>query len=205
MPRPSEKPVIGLAGGIGAGKSTVAGILVDHGCVVSDSDVLAQQALRVAAIRDQLVGWWGRAVLDGSGQIDRAAVARIIFSRPDERRRLESLVHPWVEAQRRTLFDQAPEAAPALVIDAPLLFEAGVDRLCDAVIFVAGDRETRLARLSASRGWNEAELIKREDLQLPLDEKRAKSHYVIDNNGDLQTLTEQVARALNDIVQSRRS
>ena len=199
------QPIIGLAGGIGSGKSTVAGILADLGCVVACSDALGRAAFADPALRETLVSWWGREVVTDSGEIDRAAVARIVFSRPHERRRLESIVHPWIEARRRSLFDQAPDDATALVIDAPLLFEAGVDRECNVVIFVETDRPTRLRRLVAARGWDEKELAKRQDSQLPLDEKRARSDYVIINDGDLDTLRQQVRRTLSEIVQPRRS
>jgi dephospho-CoA kinase len=195
-------PIIGLAGGIGSGKSAVAGILSRLGCVVCDADGLARQALRDPEIRDTVVAWWGPGVLDAAGEIDRAAVAAIVFSRPEDRARLESIVHPWVQARRKALFEQAPADASALVIDAPLLFEAGLDAECDAVIFVDADRARRVARVSVRRGWNEQELDTREDSQLPLDEKRARSDYVISNNGDLQALAEQVHRILNEIVRS---
>jgi dephospho-CoA kinase len=197
-------PIIGLAGGVGAGKSAVAGILKRLGCVVADADEMARQALREPAIRTRLVGWWGREVLDEAGEIDRAAVARIVFGRPEELKRLESLVHPWVETRRKALFEQAPADACALVIDAPLLFEAGLDEACDAVIFVETDRPRRLARLRETRGWDEQELTKREESQLALDEKRARSDYVVINNGDLHALAEQVRRTLNEIVRTPR-
>ncbi|MHC4968421.1 MAG: dephospho-CoA kinase [Planctomycetota bacterium] len=198
------RPVIGLAGGVGAGKSAVAAILSRLGCVVCNSDDLGRQALREPAIRTKLVGWWGREVLDEAGEIDRAAVAAIVFRRPEELQRLELLVHPWIEARRKALFEMAPADACALVIDAPLLFEAGLDAECDAVIFVDADRGTRLARVADGRGWDEQALGRREDSQLPLDEKRARSDYVVSNNGDLRALSEQVHRTLNEIVQNRR-
>ncbi len=97
-------------------------------------------------------------------------MARILYARPGQRRRLESLVHPWIETRRRALFEEAPPATPALVIDAPLLFEAGLDRECTAVIFVETDRPRRLGRLVDSRGWDEAELTRREESQLSLDD-----------------------------------
>lgn len=194
-------PIIGLAGGIGAGKSTVAGILADLGCLVVDSDRLARQCLAEPEVRDQIVSWWGPAVANPDGSINRAAVAGIVFARPRERKRLESLVHPRIEARRRVLFDQAPAGTLALVIDAPLLFEAGLAEECDAVVFVETDRATRLARLEASRGWNDQKLREREESQLALDEKRRRSDYVIINGGDLPELTEQISRILSEIVQ----
>jgi dephospho-CoA kinase len=195
-------PTIGLAGGIGSGKSAVARILARAGCVVCDADRLARQALLEPEIRDTIVGWWGRGVLDEAGEIDRRAVAAIVFGRPEQRKRLESLVHPWVQARRKMLFEHAPADARALVIDAPLLFEAGLDAECHAVIFVDADRAQRTARVAQRRGWDERELAKREDSQLPLDDKRARSDYVISNNGDLQALAEQVHRILNEIVRT---
>ncbi len=197
--------ILGIAGGVGAGKSTVAGILAGLGCVVADSDVLGREALRDPDLRDEIVSWWGTGVLDESGEIDRAAVARIVFARPRQRQRLESLVHPWIRTRRRALFEQAPPETRALVIDAPLLFEAGLDRECTAVIFVETDRPQRLGRLVDSRGWDEAELTRREESQLSLDDKRARSDYVVINNGDLDELSKQIHRILNELKQPRRS
>ena len=197
--------ILGIAGGVGAGKSTVAGILAGLGCVVADSDALGREALRDPKLRDEILSWWGPDVLDASGEIDRAAVARIVFARPEQRRRLESLVHPWIRLRRLALFEQAPPGTPALVIDAPLLFEADLDRECTAVIFVETDRPQRLGRLTDSRGWHETDLARREESQLSLDDKRARSDYVVINNGDLDELSEQIHRILNELRQPRRS
>ncbi len=200
----SRCPTLGIAGGVGAGKSSVAAILAELGCFVADSDALSRESFGDPAVRDEIVSWWGSGVLEG-GEIDRGEVARIVFSRPDQRRRLESLVHPWIETRRRKLFEQAPPDTRALVIDAPLLFEAGLERECDAVIFVETDPARRLARLTSSRGWDEAQWKKREESQLSLDDKRARSDYVVINNGDLDKLTEQIRRILNELTQPRRS
>jgi dephospho-CoA kinase len=195
-----KRLVIGLAGGVGAGKSTVAAILAQLGCVVADADALAREALRQPDIRDEIAGWWGRGVLDAAGEIDRKAVARIVFERPEERRRLESLVHPWIRRRQQAIFAAAPREARALVIDAPLLFETGLDRACDAVIFVDAPRAARIARLGATRGWTEAELDRREASQLPLDEKRSRADHVVVNDGDLDGLADRVRRILDELI-----
>jgi dephospho-CoA kinase len=199
------QPVIGLTGGIGSGKSTVGRMLRDLGCLVVDADELARAALRDPEIRRVLVEWWGSSILDASGEVDRAAVAGLVFASSPQRARLESVVHPWIENRRRAMFAQAPPGSRALVIDAPLLLEAGLDRECDAIVFVDAPRELRLARLARLRGWNEAELARREESQLPLDEKRARSDYVLRNDGDLAALAGQVRRTLSKIVRPRRS
>lgn len=207
MPAVSERcqPVIGLTGGIGAGKSAVAQILAELGCVVSNSDADAREALRDREIRDTIVQWWGPGVLDDAGgEIDRSKLAAIVFADPAERKRLEGLTHPWIERRRRVRFANAPPDAPALVIDAPLLLEAGLDRLCDAIIHVEADRAVRLARLAASRRWEEAELARREKSQMPLDQKRLRADHVVDNNGDLSQLRAQVRHVLDTIVETCR-
>lgn len=193
-------PIIGLAGGIGAGKSAVAACLQALGCVVSDSDELAKAALRDHAVVEQLVARWGARVIGRDGLVNRSAVAAIVFEDERERRWLESIVHPWIEARRRASFAAAPPGTPALVIDAPLLFEAGLDRDCDGILFVDAPRALRLERLRASRGWSASELDRREAAQLPLDLKRAKADIVIVNTGDRQRLHQDARAALDTLV-----
>ena len=180
--------VLGLVGGIGAGKSAVAAALGELGCLVIDSDREARAALDRPQVRDQLVKWWGPGILDPQGAVNRKAVAAIVFADPTQRTRLESLVHPIVKAFRGQVVERASaESRVGVVIDAPLLFEAQSDKECDAVIFVDAPREQRLERVR-TRGWDEAELTRRENAQLPLEEKRTRSHAVIINDGDMATL-----------------
>lgn len=191
--------VIGLAGGIGAGKSAAAAAFADLGCLVSDSDAAAKAELDVPEVRDQLIAWWGEGVRAPSGRIDRAAVARVIFHDERERKRLESLIHPRLRDAREALKAQAAAlGAPAVIIDAPLLYEAGLDAECDAVLFIDAPREDRLARVRATRGWDEGELERRERAQLPLDAKRARASAVIENTGDVRALRAAVRAFLHE-------
>jgi dephospho-CoA kinase len=193
--------VIGILGGIGSGKSTVGGMLRELGCVVATSDDFARQALREPAIKQQIVKWWGNDMLNrATGEIDRSKIARIVFANPDERRRLETLTHPWIEQRRRELFASAPADTPALVIDAPLLLEAGLERECDSLIFVDAPLQTRLKRVRESRGWNAEQVHDRQAAQMPLDAKRARAHHVLVNDGDLDALRTAVAATLRRIT-----
>ena len=197
----AEGPIIiGLAGGIGSGKSRVAAILRELGCVVSDADALAKAMLDEASVREAIAGWWGDAVFDDDGHVDRAAVAERVFEQPEELKKLESLLHPLVERARNAEFDAAPEDATALVIDAPLLFEAGLAEQCDAILFVDAPRSIRLERVVEARGWSPEELDRREDRQMPLDEKRARAHHVLQNHGGIDDLDEQVDRILEALL-----
>jgi dephospho-CoA kinase len=195
--------IIGLTGGIGAGKSAVARILAEAGCVVADSDALGREALTDPAIKATLVQWWGDSILDHSGDVSRRSVAAIVFREPSQRKRLEALTHPWIEHKRQEQFAAAPRDATALVIDAPLLMEAGLRDECDAVIFVAAPLALRQQRVARERGWAPSELALREQAQLPLDEKRRTADHVVSNEGDLDALRIQVNAVLKSILQSR--
>jgi dephospho-CoA kinase len=193
------RPVIGLVGGIGAGKSAVASIWAELGCAVSHSDDLARSAFEEQSIRDVLLAWWGPRILDALGRIDRRAIGAIVFADEAERRRLEGLVHPWIERAREASFAAAPPSTRAFVIDAPLLFEAGLDRICDAVVFIDAPSAARLERLGRTRGWSADELARREAAQWPLDRKRASAHHVLRNAGDMAALRDEARRLLETI------
>ncbi len=200
----SKRPVVGLSGGIGSGKSAVAGILAELGAAVINSDELNRQELEEQEVRDALASWWGPGVLGPDGRIDRSAVARIVFADEAQRHRLEGLMHPRIEKRRAALtarYELDPRIR-MIVIDAPLLYEAGLDRQCDAVIFVDAPRELRLARVRETRGWSDAELERREKNQQPLEMKRARANYTCTNNSDLDDLRRQVESIFSRIVAS---
>jgi len=199
-------PIIGIVGGIGAGKSTVAREFEQLGCVISDSDACVRGLMSTDRVRSQLYQWWGDAVLGSDGQLDRSAIARIVFDDERERRRLEGFIHPLVHEERHKLIRAArEEGAEGVIVDAPLLFEAGVDSECDAIVFVDTPHEIRLSRVKSTRGWDESELDRRENAQLGLEEKRKRSDYVIGNNGMPDELHGRVARVLASIQRDLRS
>lgn len=197
-----RKPVIGLVGGIGAGKSQVAGILESLGAAVIDSDRLAHEQYSRPAVIATLRGWWGDAVLRPDGSVDRRAVADIVFGNPGELAKLEGLLYPLINAERARLVSEFDEddAIRAIVIDAPKLYEAGVDRHCDAVIFVDAPESVRLDRVARSRGWTRQELVRRESLQEPLDNKKARADYIIENRSGIEPLRTTVETTLLSVL-----
>lgn len=199
------KPIIGIAGGIGSGKSVAAGLLGEMGCHVIDSDAQVREAYRDPAILDTLRQWWGDSVFTAAGEVDRSAIARRIFSSPAEKKRLEGLLHPWVSGARDREMAAAAQNPRwvAFVWDTPLLFEAGLNRDCDAVIFVESDREERRRRVADQRGWNAEELARRENLQWPLDKKREISDYVVKNTADAGILRGQLRDLLSRILRNK--
>jgi dephospho-CoA kinase len=195
--------VIGLMGGIGSGKSVVAKALKDLGCVVADADENAKAVLCDSEVRDQLVAWWGTEILDVDGFVDRKAISDIVFQDEQARKKLENVVHPRVRQMQEAQFAAAKEGTLALVIDAPLLLEAGLDSLCDVLIFVDSSQETRFQRVIQLRGWSRDELQRREEAQIPLDKKREKADYVLINEGALDEVQNQVKQILEDIHNER--
>jgi len=196
------KPVIGIVGGIGSGKSFVARLFGEFGCVVIDSDAQARAAYRDPLIRETIRAWWGDEVFLPGGEINRPAVAKKVFGDEGERRRLEGLIHPWVDAARRSEMSAAandPQVV-AYVWDTPLLFEAGLATQCDAVVFVDAPIEQRVRRVRETRGWDEAELLRRQKSQWPLDKKRRISDYVVTNTADADYARGQVREVLSRIL-----
>ena len=188
------KPIIGITGGIGSGKSFVAQLFGELGCHVIDSDARARSAFGDPQIRQTLREWWGDQIFLPDGGIDRAWIARKVFADPDARRRLEGLIHPWIEKNRLSemmQFASDPKIL-AFVWDAPLLFEAGSVKQCDAVVFVEAPLQLRSERVGRSRGWGPDELGRRENSQWPLDKKRELSDYVVNNTADAAQVRDQV-------------
>lgn len=197
-----SKPIVGLAGGVGSGKSTVAGILEALGGGVISSDKLGHAEINSANARRTLQNWWGPGVLTESGEIDRRKVASIIFSDPAQRHRLEAFLHPLIAIRRRDKMNeyQQKQWVKFIVIDSPLLYETDLDLECDAVIFVDAPFEVRRERSEKDRGWPPDELARREKSQYPLDMKRARADYTLVNDSDLGSLRSRVEQIVLQIL-----
>jgi len=186
--------ILGIAGGIASGKSVIANILSDLGAVVLDADRAGHAVLREPDVIAELRKRWGDRILDEKGQVSRREVAKIVFAAGNqaERKFLEELTHPRIEAALKTELEAArnsPDPPPVVAIDAALLFEAGWDKLCDKILFVDSPRDLRLER-AVSRGWSTEQFAAREAAQLPVEEKRARSHIVIRNARTLENIRE---------------
>lgn len=203
----NPKIVIGLVGGIGSGKSAVARIFESLGAAVIDSDRLAHEVLTEPDVASELRAWWGSRVLDSDGNLNRRAIGEVVFGDPAELAKLEGLLWPRIDQLRQTRMAaiEADSLVSAVVWDAPKLIEAGLHRLCDAVVFVETDAQIRQERLKSSRGWAETELRHREARQIPLDMKRSVADYIVTNNADMDQLRREVEQVFSRILNSRKS
>lgn len=191
--------LVGLTGGIGSGKSTVAGMLSVRGAVVLDSDVLAREAVEPGTSGfDAVVARFGDGVLGSDGTLDRHALASIVFADDAARADLEAIVHPAV---RRAIAEAVAAHAhtdDVVVVDSPLLIETSAHEGFPLVVVVTASADARVARL-VERGMDEADVGARMAAQMPLEEKVALADLVVDNDGTPAELEERVDRLWSDL------
>ncbi|AXQ57763.1 MULTISPECIES: dephospho-CoA kinase [Streptomyces] len=185
--------IVGLTGGIGAGKSEVSRLLVEHGAHLVDADRIAREVVEpgtpgLAAV----VEAFGEAVLAADGSLDRPKLGEIVFADPERRAVLNGIVHPLVGARSAELQSQAPEDG-VVVHDVPLLTENGLAELYDLVIVVDVEPATQVERLVRSRGMSEEEARARMAAQAGREERLAVADIVIDNEVSLDALRGRVA------------
>lgn len=193
-------PLFGLLGGVASGKSAVAELFGELGARVLDADKAGHEVLLRPDVKVAVQTAWGKGVFTSAGEIDRPRLGRIVFADASALRQLENITHPHIGtllAERARQF--AAEGARAIVLDAAVMLKAGWDKLCDALVFIDAPRDARLAR-AWRRGWSEQDFDRREAAQEPVEEKRRRCNYVIDNSGSLGQTREQVRRIWEAIL-----
>ena len=192
--------LVGLTGGIGSGKSTVARLLEKRGAVVFDADLLAREAVEPGTPgHAAVIERFGADVLAPGGELDREALASVVFADPSARRDLEEIVHPEV----RRLFAEGSEAYRdtdrVVVFSAPLLVETGMHTAFEILVVVSATVATQIERLMRQRGMSESSIRARIVAQAPLEDKAAVADFLVDNEGMLDELESQVDRLWNDL------
>ena len=193
--------VIGLTGGIASGKSTVAAMLKGLGATVIDADEASRAVVEPGTPGlEAVVDAFGPEVLDGE-RLDRWKLGAIVFEDEAARRRLEAITHPliraWMAERQREAEERGEER---VVLDIPLLYESGLERGLKAVIVVYAPAEVEMERLMARSVLDEEEAGRRITAQLPIEEKKARATYVIDNSGSREETLEQVQKVWREIT-----
>ena len=182
---------VGLTGGIGSGKSTVARLLAEHGALVIDADQIAREVVEPGQpALTEIAERFGPDVITTDGSLDRAALAAIVFADAVALADLNAITHPRIAVRTAQLIAAAPDDA-VVVYDMPLLVENDLAEGWDHVIVVEADREVRVRRL-IERGLDEADIEARMSRQASDEQRRAVADVVIDNSGDLDSLRAQV-------------
>ncbi len=197
---------LGLTGGIGAGKSTVSSMLGQLGAVIIDADAISRELMSAGSVLlAQVVEAFGPQILTEAGELNRPALAELIFANEDQRQLLNSIVHPAVRARSQELAEAAagePGFSGIIVEDIPLLTETGQASRFDGVILVEADRQLRLDRLMQGRGMSLAEAQARMDAQASDEQRRAIASWVIDNSGSLEETRRQVEALWRELIAS---
>lgn len=177
--------VIGLTGGIASGKSTVARMIQNLGISLICADSLVHDALKLSnPAYKMVVQSFGSKILDRDGSINRVRLGKIVFTDPHQRKSLEEIIHPWVTDQiKRGIKDHKARGTPFLFLDVPLLFESGLDRLCDHTVVVDVPEEILKKRLASRDPLKPREIDQRLASQMSLEEKKKRADFIIDNSG----------------------
>jgi dephospho-CoA kinase len=188
-----EKIVLGLTGGFGTGKTTVAGLLRAAGAKVIDADKIARRLLdSCPAVSKKIIREFGSQIVKKGHTIDRAKLAEIVFNDTAARGTLNAIVHPEVVREIKKEITQSPKRC--IVVDLPLLFEAKLEYLVDKIIVVKASNAQQLERLLERTTLSKTEIIKRIHAQMPLSYKVRKADFVIDNSGTIEKTKEQVGQ-----------
>lgn len=182
---------IGLTGGIGSGKSTVAGMLAEHGATVIDADAIARELVEPGGLAlAELVTEFGPRILQPDGSLSRGELAALAFSDPRATERLNAIMHPLIRAEAARQL--AASRSPVVVYDMPLLVETGQADLVDLVVVVDVPEQTQVERAVRLRGLDEDDVRRRMEVQAERADRLAAADVVIDNAGDLGRTAAQV-------------
>lgn len=197
--------VIGLLGGIGSGKTLVAGMFHSLGAAVIDADKIGHRVLKDERIKAQIRRRFGEVVFTPKGNVSRTRLARVAFSSRKESRALNRITHPEILKEMKREITQLKKSgrAKAIVLDAPLLLEAGLGGLCDKLIFIEACEDLRKKRASRGRKWGAEETEAREVLQMSLEKKKRRASLVIDNSGSRERTFAQVRKIWARISRTR--
>lgn len=196
---------IGLTGGIGSGKSTVARMLAERGAVVVDADQISRELVEPGgAALAELVTEFGPRILQADGSLSRAELATLAFSDPRATERLNAIMHPLIGAEAQRRINDEPHAA-VVVYDMPLLVETGQEDLVDLVVVVDVPEEVQLDRAVRLRGLDEADVQRRMSVQASRADRLARADVVIDNSGGLPQTHEQVDQLWDRLTVSEAS
>ena len=187
--------IIGLTGGIGSGKSTVAWFLAELGVVVIDADKVGHDLLRNPEIRQELVDAFGKHILDSSGEVDRSKLGRAVFDNPEALEQLNQIIHPRMRTVIQGLLDDYRQQGVAVVVlEAALLVEAGSTSMADEVWVTVASEPVVLRRIEERSGLSEAEILARIRSQASAEERAKYADVIINNDGNLDELRGEVER-----------
>ncbi|QSX40533.1 dephospho-CoA kinase [Shewanella cyperi] len=187
-----KKYLVGLTGGIGSGKTTVANGFLTHGIKLVDADIVAREVVEPGSPGlEQIRAHFGNSVINGDGTLNRGHLREIVFANPQHREWLNNLLHPMIRTRMLELVEKAN--SPYVILIAPLLFENGLDRLVNRTLVVDISPEKQIARTMARDKVSETQVNNIIASQMSREDRLAKADDIIDNNGDVAGIEDKVA------------
>lgn len=181
--------VLGLTGMTGAGKSTVAAYLEKKGARIIDADAIARKVTDIEKVIEKLCLFFGEDILDKDGRIIRKALAEKAFSDEEHAKLLSEITHPFIlEEMRNRILEYKGSNEEIIIVDAPLLYQSGADKMCDKVIFVDADIKLKLSRIMLRDGLTRKQAEDRINVQQDMKQYQGNADFVIMNNGDINEL-----------------
>jgi len=190
---------IGITGGLGSGKSTACQRLKEKGAVIFDADKIAKQVLQNSAVQEQLIDEFGADIIQDS-HVNYSKLAKTAFGSEENQASLNNIVHPRVIEQFETLRDEVADNDGLLVMDAPLIFESGIDAHFDYTVLIYSTMKLRINRAMRRGNLSREQILRRMDLQMPEEEKRELASFVIENTGSIERLYELVDKLYTDLM-----
>ena len=192
---------IGLTGNIASGKSTVEKILINHGCKVIDADFVCHELMEKSQTVINLIkiAFTDHDILDENGMLSHQKIGAIVFASEDYRKKLENILHPVVTEKIKEFFREN-SSEDFVVASVPLLFEAGLEKLFDKIIFISADKNTRLKRLMQRNNLSKEEALARISAQNAENDKIKMSDFVVYNNDTFEELEIKISEILTKVV-----
>ena len=190
--------VIGLTGGIGTGKSTASEYLRKQGFSIIDADRISREIVEPGTLLlKELEKNFGSGIIKDDGTLDRKALAAIVFSDKEKKSRLDGLMHGHIldEIERKISESQSGEGR-GIIVDAPLLFETGLEKKCDQVWLITADEKLRILRVCERDGMDPEEVRARIQNQMADEVKKERAHRIVDNSGSKEALLAQLAELI---------
>jgi dephospho-CoA kinase len=191
---------LGVTGGLGAGKSTACQRFKENGAVIFDADSVAKEILQTTQeVQDRIAEEFGTDVVK-DGRVDTRKLASQAFSNEENQSILNNIVHPYVIEAFEKRRDELEKKVGLLVVDAPLIFESGFDSHLDHTLLIFASLKMRIARALRRGNLTREEILRRMDLQMPEEDKRDLASFVIENNGSIEELNQEIDKLYQQLV-----
>lgn len=197
-----KKPLVGVTGIIGSGKTTISLLFAELGASIFDADDAARKATEDKNVIQKISATFGDQVFDADHNLDRRKLANLVFNDRDQLARLNNIVHPIVREKMWHFIEdqQQKKNVPMIMIDAPLIYETDLHTFMDYVVVVFSSEEVVINRVQNRDGLSREEILERLSRQIPIEEKVTRADFTVDNSEEIQNSKKEVRKIFDNIL-----